>query len=121
HDEEMSVENPCVLRPDRLGDPFLHLENLGTRLEERGLESRDLARDLRRVNPMARDLVAIVVDDVERAPGNAGGNADALEAHFLFRVIAAHPERIARMSTCSRRPVGDAGLSQFALRTAKRL
>jgi hypothetical protein len=47
---------------------------------------------------MAGDLIAIVVDDVERTAGNAGGNPDALEADFLFRVIAAHPERVARMS-----------------------
>ena len=38
------------------------------------------------------------LDDIERAPSNPGRNPDALESRLLFRVIAAHPERVARVS-----------------------
>ena len=43
--QQMSIENARVFRADRFGDLLLHLENLRARLDERGLEARDLIRD----------------------------------------------------------------------------
>ena len=96
--EQVGVENPGVLRPDRFGDPLLHFENLGARLDERRLEPADFVRDLGRLDAMARDLVAIIAHHMDRSPGDAGGNPNALKSRLLFRVIAAHPERVARVS-----------------------
>src|SRR5450759_534915 len=95
----MRVEDACVFRADRFGDAFLHLENLGARLDKRSLEPPNLIRDVPCLNAMPRDLIAIVAHNMDRSAGKAGGNPDALESRLLPHVIATHAAaRVARMS-----------------------
>ncbi len=42
---------------------------------------------------MARDFVAIILDDIEHSTRDAGGNPDALDPRLRFCILAAHPER----------------------------
>ena len=63
---------------------LLHLENLHARLDERGLETRDLVRDLRRINPVTRDIVHFVAHDMRSPARDPGRNPDALKTNFLF-------------------------------------
>ena len=95
----MRIENACIFRADGFSDLLLHLENLRTRLNERGFEAPNLVRDLRGLDAIARHVVEIIPHHVNRALGNSRGNACSVEPNFLPCLIAAHaPARITGMS-----------------------
>ena len=99
HHEQMRIENTRILGPDRLCDALLHLENLPARLHERGLETRNLFRDVSWFDPVACDIVHFVAHDVRATARDARSDSDTLKANFLFRALFAHlAGRVAQMS-----------------------
>ena len=66
------------------------------RLEFRGYDSAGIAL----LEDGGLEYVRAVgnLQNLKRAAGHPGRNPHALEARFLVRVIAAHPERVARVS-----------------------
>ena len=67
HHEQVGIENSGILRADGVGDLLLHLENLRARLNERGFKARDFVGDMRRLDAITHDVIALDREDMNRA------------------------------------------------------
>src|SRR2546425_4034282 len=88
--EKMRIKNAGVLRSNRLGDALLHVENLRTRLDKRGLEATNFVRDLARLDAVTRHIVHFFAHYMDPPTGNTRRYAHPVKTDFLLRVIATH-------------------------------
>jgi hypothetical protein len=89
HHEQVGIENSGILRADSVGDLLLHFENLRARLNER-VSKRAFHRDMRRLDAITHNVIALDREDMNRATRDSRGGGDALATLFLVATIAAH-------------------------------
>src|SRR5437764_15415491 len=98
----MRIENGCILCSNGFRNALLHFQNLHPRLNERCLEPPDLVRNLRRRDPVPRNVIQVIAYDMDLAAGHSGRNACSFKSDFLTRAAAHAPASVKEMSNNAR-------------------
>jgi hypothetical protein len=101
-DEQMRIENGCILCPNGFRNALLHFQNLHARLNKRGLEPSDLVGNLGRRDAVPRNVIEVIAHDMDLGAGHSGRNACSFKPDFLTRAAAHAPARVKQMSNNAR-------------------
>src|SRR5215469_2252270 len=90
-DQEMGIEDTCVLGPDRFGDLLLHLQDLRPGSDKSSLEPGNLSGNVAAIYLLLRWFFVLRMVDEDSAATNSGGNADTSKPYFLITHSRSEP------------------------------
>ncbi len=101
-DEQMRIENGCILCSNGFRNALLHFQNLHARLNKSSLEPPDLVRNLGKRDPVPRNVIQVIAHDMDLGAGHSGRNACSFKPDFVTRAAAHALARVKQMSNNAR-------------------